>query len=86
MFKKKGERSEKGLSDLTEKGLFTSENRGAWKRSKNIKKIIDDLMAILSLTKTSADASRYRCAVKAAGLMNRQSRLLPMERSGWPSH
>jgi len=28
-------------------------------RSKKIKKIIDDLMAMLSLTKTSADASRY---------------------------
>ena len=27
-----------------------------------------------------------RCTVKAAGLTNRQSRLLPMERSGWPSH
>jgi hypothetical protein len=55
-------------------------------RSKKIKKIIDDLAAILSLTKTSADASRYRCTVMAAGLTNRQSRLLQMERSGWPSH
>jgi hypothetical protein len=55
-------------------------------RSKKIKKIIDDLAAILNLTQTSADASRYMCTVKAAGLTNRQSRLLQMERSGWPSH
>ncbi len=45
-------------------------------RSKRIKKIIDDLAAIFSVTQTSADASRYRCTVKAAGLTNRQSRLL----------
>jgi hypothetical protein len=55
-------------------------------RSKKIKKIIDDLVAILNLATTSADASRYRCTVMAAGLTNRQSRLLQMERSGWPSH
>ena len=57
-----------------------------WERSKKIKKIIDDLVAILSVNQTSADASRYRCTVKAAGLTNRQSRLLPMERGSWPSH
>ena len=56
------------------------------KLKKKLKKIIDDLVAIFSVTETSADASRYRCTVKAAGLTNRQSRLLPMERSGWPSH
>jgi hypothetical protein len=55
-------------------------------RSKKIKKIIDDLVAILNLATTSADASRYRCTVMAAGLTNRQSRLLQMERSSWPSH
>jgi hypothetical protein len=41
------------------KSRFTSENRGVSQRSKKFKKIVDDLMAILSLTKTSADASRY---------------------------
>ena len=54
--------------------------------SKKVKKNIDDFVAFLSLAKTSADASRYSGAVKAAGLTNRQSRLLQLERGGWPSH
>ena len=54
-------------------------NRPARERSKRIKKIIDDSVAFFSVTETSADASRYRCTVKAAGLTNRQSRLLHKE-------
>jgi len=45
---------------IAPKSRFTSENEGAAERSKRIKKMFDDLMAIFSLTQTSADASRYR--------------------------
>ena len=54
-----GAASEECFMRVAKRG-FTSENEGAWERSKRIKKIIDDLMAIFSLTQTSADASRYR--------------------------
>jgi hypothetical protein len=47
------------VAQRLQKSRFTSEKRGAAQRSKKIKKIVDDSMAILSLTKTSADASRY---------------------------
>jgi hypothetical protein len=38
---------------------FTSQNKVATGTFKKIKKIVDDLVAILNLTQTSADASRY---------------------------
>jgi len=42
-----------------ERGGFTSHNWSAAKMFKKNKKIIDELTAMLSLTETSADASRY---------------------------
>jgi len=42
-----------------EAGRFTSQNRGAELAFKKNKKIIDELAAMLNVTQTSADASRY---------------------------
>jgi hypothetical protein len=84
--KKEKEAFEAGVVRQAPRVDLPLRKRAPWERSKKIKKIVDDLATILNLTQTSADASRYRCTVKAAGLTNRQSWLLQMERSGWPSH
>ena len=60
MFKKnKTEAGESEAERGVGRGRFTSQNGVVSERSKKIKKIIDDLVAILNLTQTSADASRY---------------------------
>jgi hypothetical protein len=50
---------EHGQKWAPEKERFTSEKEDHFGTFKIIKKIIDDLPTIRSLTKTSADASRY---------------------------
>jgi hypothetical protein len=60
--KRSRNKSGRGAGTVThrsQKVVLPLKRRTASKRSKKIKKIIDDLMAILSLTETSADASRY---------------------------
>ena len=57
--KNKRSRSEGALSDSPKRAGSPLKIEVPRERSKKIKKFIDDLSMILSLAKTSADASRY---------------------------
>jgi hypothetical protein len=62
--------SVKGKREGKKRG-FTSETKYPLGCSKKVKKKFDDLVTILIVCQTSADASRYASTVKAAGLTNR---------------
>jgi len=86
-FKKmKGAARREGRSDGSKRADSPLKIEAPRNVQKKIKKIVDDLMAILSLAKTSAGASRYLMYGKGGWPHEPTEPVASMERSGWPSH
>jgi hypothetical protein len=86
-FKNKRSRRDEGSAfPGSKKADLPLKIRAPCERSKKVKKIIDDWMAIFSLTQTSADASRYEMYGKGGWPHEPPERVVSMERSNWPSH
>jgi len=74
------------LSDDLQRADLPLKKRRRANVQKKIKKIVDDLVAKLNLTKTRADASRYFMCGKGGWPHEPTKPVVSNGGSGWPSH